>query len=51
MSFKKTILLAAVLCFLLLVFYIIESPKKDAKKTEHPLLYPGLTRHRQQLFF
>lgn len=41
MSFKKTILLAAVLCFLLLVFYIIESPKKDAKKTEHPLFIPG----------
>lgn len=41
MNFKKTIILAAVLCFLLIVFYLIESPKKDAAKPEHPLFIAG----------
>jgi len=44
MNFKKTIILAAVLCFLLIVFYLIESPKKDAKKPEHPLFLSGFDR-------
>ena len=41
MNFKKTIIFAAVLCFLLIVYYLIESPKKDAKKPEHPLFLSG----------
>jgi hypothetical protein len=44
MNFKKTIILAAVLCFLLLVFYLIESPRKAAKKPEHPLFLSGFNR-------
>jgi hypothetical protein len=41
MNFKKTIILAAVLCFLLLVFYLIESPLKNNKKSEQPLFISG----------
>jgi hypothetical protein len=41
MNFKKTIILAAVLCFLLLVFYLIESPLKNSKKHEQPLFISG----------
>ena len=41
MSFKKTIILAALLGFLLILFYLIESPKRDAKKVEHPLFIAG----------
>jgi hypothetical protein len=37
MNFKKTIILAVVLCFLLLVFYLIESPLKNSKKPEQML--------------
>jgi hypothetical protein len=44
MNFKKTIILAAVLCFLLIVFYLIEGPKKDATKQEHPLFLSGFDR-------
>ncbi|MCX5895203.1 MAG: DUF4340 domain-containing protein [Proteobacteria bacterium] len=39
MNFKKTLILAAVLCFLMLVFYLIESPLKNNKKQEYPLLF------------
>jgi hypothetical protein len=41
MNFKKTIILAVVLCFLLLVFYLIESPLKNSKKQEQPLFISG----------
>ena len=37
MNFKKTIIFAAVLCFLLLISYLIESPLKNSKKQEQPL--------------
>jgi hypothetical protein len=41
MNFKKTIILAAVLCFLLLVFFLVESPFKNSKKQEQPLFITG----------
>ena len=41
MNFKKTIILAVVLCFLLLVFYLIESPLKNSKKPEQLLFISG----------
>lgn len=51
MNFNKTIILAALLCFLLIVFYLIESPKKDAKKPEHPLFIAGFDRARAAAVF
>jgi hypothetical protein len=42
MNFRKTIILAVVLCFLLLVFYLIESPLKNNKKQEQPLFISGV---------
>ena len=41
MNFKKTIILAGVLCFLLLVFYLVESPLKNNKKQEPALFLSG----------
>jgi hypothetical protein len=41
MNFRKTIILAAVLCFLLLVFFLVESPLKNNKKQEPQLFVSG----------
>ena len=41
MNFRKTIILAVVLCFLLLVFFLVESPLKNSKKQEPALFIAG----------
>jgi hypothetical protein len=46
MSFKNTLILALVLGFLLILFYIIESPKKESEKSGPPLFIPGFDKAR-----
>lgn len=46
MSFKKTLILAAVLGFLLILFYLSESPKKETEKSGPPLFIPGFDKAR-----
>jgi hypothetical protein len=41
MAFRKTIIFAAILGFLLLIFYLIETPQKKNKKPEQPLFIEG----------